>query len=466
MGIESYGYIGFYISLMSIISILDLGISSVITMEFSKRDSSFDKGYTKRDVLKTFEVIYWLIAALTVLFFFVLSDRISIGWLKSDIMTLKDKSFAIRLMILSIAVRFPMNLYQGAIVGLQKHFLNNLLIIVVLSLRSIGSLCCLLIFQPTIITFFIWQVCVSIVEISLYNVISKFYFLNDEIVPRFKFLILKLRWRYAASVGLNGIVGVVLTQTDKLILSSALTLKHFAYYSVAVTFSGALWMLITPLNSILFPKIVRLYNRRYLGQLKNSLHYYTQLLNGILISSTAVLFFFNDYLLYLWLHDHELVANISVVSKLLLLSIMLNGLSSIPATFANSMEWPGLMLRTNLTQAIILIPFLFFMVTNYGIIGAGVSMIVMQSTYILFLVPIFFSRHLITEKKKWYVEDVLKPLVVAFSLTAIFSELGKSVHDNFVYFMVVTFFVVFFTIMALPKVRTVVLKFSKFYIHK
>jgi hypothetical protein len=93
---------------------------------------------------------------------------------------------------------------------------------------------------------------------------------------------------------------------------------------------------------------------------------------------------------------------------------MLNGLVTVPALCAPAFDWPLLITYTNLVQAIILIPLQIFLIEFYQGIGAAFGWVIINSTYLIFMVPIFFKRFLSEEKLKWYKNDIIIPFLVSF----------------------------------------------------
>src|ERR1700693_438996 len=61
LGIEAYGLIGFFLSLMAILSLLDLGLGAALNRKFAQYSALSGKAQEMRDLLRTLETIYWLI---------------------------------------------------------------------------------------------------------------------------------------------------------------------------------------------------------------------------------------------------------------------------------------------------------------------------------------------------------------------------------------------------------------------
>ena len=54
-------------------------------------------------------------------------------------------------------------------------------------------------------------------------------------------------------------------------------------------------------------------------------------------------------------------------------------------------------------------------------VGASIAWVVMNSTYLVFMVPMYFKRYFKEEQTRWYLRDVGLPTVIAFSV-CIFSR--------------------------------------------
>ena len=59
LGIEAYGVIAFFFTLIALFSFLDLGLSSTLNREMARRTGAAIPTDEARDVVRTMEVIYW-----------------------------------------------------------------------------------------------------------------------------------------------------------------------------------------------------------------------------------------------------------------------------------------------------------------------------------------------------------------------------------------------------------------------
>lgn len=430
LGIESYGLVGFFASLTAVIGILDLGIGSTMTRELAKRSVKSNSSDSQRNLVRTLELIYWGIAFFSGIIIFFGAPFIANYWIKSeiDVNTLIN---AVRFMALSIAFRFPMSLYQGGLMGLQKQVFVNKIVVSIGTLRGFGAVLILWLFSPTIEAFFIWQAIISLVEsfvffISIWKILPKS--LNK---PTFKVDILKEIWKYTAAISANALLGILMSQLDKIILSKMLPLKMFAYYSIATTLASSIWLLIIPFNTAIFPKLIQLFEGKKTKELRLFFHDSTQILAFLLLPFSFILIFFSNEILFLWMQDPIIADNAYLIMSFLALGTLLNGLVSLPANCATGFGWPTLITYTNLFQSVIIIPLILVMTYWLQGIGASIAWVVLNSVYLIFMVPFFFKRFFIDEKRQWFTIDIGVPTFVAFLVSFTLKSFSPALNTSF-----------------------------------
>ena len=74
--------------------------------------------------------------------------------------------------------------------------------------------------------------------------------------------------------------------------------------------------------------------------------------------------------------------------------------------------WTRLTLYHNILSIVVLLPTLFFLAKFFGINGAALFFPLLNGGYILFIIPRLHRKFLITEKIRWYRQDLLIPTLV------------------------------------------------------
>lgn len=430
VGIEAYGLIGFFTSLLAVVGILDLGLGNTINRELAISSASSKNKYTQRDLVRTFEIIYWIIAVVAGIIIMFGASFISNNWLNSENIDSETLIFSIQMMAIAVTFRFPMSLYQGGLMGLQKQVLTNKILVFVGTLRGLGAIFVLEFISSTIGTFFIWQAIISLFSSLIFALTLWYNLPESNRRSKFNKDILVSVWRYTAAISANAIVGLLISQIDKILLSKLLSLEKFGYYIIATTVASVIWLIIVPIGQAIFPKFAELYKSNK-NELIPLFHKSCQILALILIPVCSILVFFSKEIILIWMGDPLIAQNTYIIVSLLVLGTFLNGLSSITSYAGSAFGWPEGMLYINVAQSIIITPLLIFLVFRLDSLGAAIAWVIINSTYIFIYVPMFFKKFLITEKRKWFLNDTLYPLVIGFSTCALIKFLTPNIDNIF-----------------------------------
>ncbi len=459
IGIEAYGLVGFYATLSSVFGILDFGIGSTLNRELARLSADQDSAQSQRDIVRTLEIIYWGIAILAGVIVFLIAPYLANNWIKAQNIEPATVLKAIRFMGIAVALQFPVSLYQGGLMGMQRQILVNCILVFTGTLRSAGAILVLWLISPTVEMFLGWQVVSGIVVTGIFFVAMWRSLPRHTGQALFRWHILNGIWKYAAAISANAIIGISLTQLDKVILSRMLTLKMFAYYSIASTVASAIWMIIVPFNIAVFPRFVQLHEIKQIQELRILFHRSSQVLSVMLLPVCALLIVFSREVLFLWMRDPAVVENCHLIVSFLVLGTMLNGIASIPGYSATAFGWPMLITSTNAIQAVVIIPLIIGMVYWLQGVGAALAWVVLNSTYIIFMVPVYFRHYFREEQNKWYCRDIAAPALAAFPICMFSKLVAPALHTPLAicgWLIVTGIITIIVTGLTLPHVRNLV----------
>lgn len=410
MGIEAYGLVGFFATLQGVLGLLDLGIGSTMNREIARLSVVDNSENGQRDLVRTLESLYWGIAIFGGCAIYILAPFIAQNWIQTQDLSSTTVLMSVRLMGVAVALQFPFSLYQGGLMGLQRQVLVNIILVVTGTLRSAGAVLVLWLVSPTIETFFVWQVTAGLISSAVFFVAMWRCLPKSVVYPRFRSHILRNVWKYAAAISANALIGVALTQLDKVILSKMLPLKAFAYYSLASTVASAVWMLIIPINNAVFPKLVSYHETKQTEELRKTFHLASQILIITLIPISLILTTFTKEILMLWTKNIEIVENAYIAVILLVIGSTINGIASLSASAIMAFGRPQLITKTNLFQAIFIVPMMILAVSAYGITGAATVWILLNCAYMLIMSPIVITKYLKGDLLSWIFSDNVLPI--------------------------------------------------------
>jgi O-antigen/teichoic acid export membrane protein len=416
LGIEAYGLVGFFSTLQAVFGLLDLGLSATINREMARLSVGNSRG-EQRDLLRTLELVYWGVSLSLGLGVLVLAPAIATRWVHPEHLSAVSVTRAVRLMGIVIAMQFPWGFYQGGLFGLQRQVFLNTAVVITGTLRSAGAALVVWRVSPTVEAFFLWQALVSIVQTS-WLALATWRAVPGPTAPRFRPAVLRAVWVFAATVAANALIGTVLTQLDKVLLSRLLTLEEFGYYALAGAAGSIVWLAILPVNQALFPRFVELVQTDDTRLLATVYHRASQTINVLIVPMSATVAFFSYELIAAWTRSATTAAHTSLIVKILIVGTSLNGLASLAGQLQNAAGWPQLVMYTNLAAAVVLVPLLLYATSHYGAPGAAAVWVILNSSYLLVTIPIMHRRILRGELRQWYWNDLLLPAATAIVVIA------------------------------------------------
>ncbi len=413
IGIESYGLVGIFASLLAIFSLLDMGLSTTLNRELARYSVMPGKSQEMRDLVRTLEIPYWGIAVFVGLVQIALSGPIANYWVKTEDVSPATVKQALMIMGIVLAFRWPMGLYSGGLMGLQKQVLLGVITIFASCLRGVGAVLVLWLISPTIQVFFLWQIFASLVHTLL-----MFFFLWRSLPvsnhrPRFQKKTLSRIWRFAAGMTGISLTSIILMQTDKIVLSKILSLEMFGYYSLASVVASSLYYFVSPIYTAFFPRFSQLVSSDDQAVLINLYHKSCQFMSAIIFPVSIVISFFSFEIMSLWTNDPVIASNTHLIVSFIITGTALNGVMNLPYALQLAHGWVKLALYTNIIASIILVPLIYFLATRYGVVGAASAWVILNTGYVLISIQIMHTKLLKDQKWRWYLYDVGIPLFVS-----------------------------------------------------
>lgn len=412
MGVEVYGLLGIFMSLSALLFLLDMGLSATLSRELSRLSVAENSAQESRDLVRTFEVLYWGIGILIGIAVVALAPLITKYWIDSTGVSSETVEQALIIMGVAVAFQWPGAIYSGGLMGLQRHVVLNAIRSVMVTVQYGGAALVLLFISPSILAFFIWHAFVGLLAtIALAVWLWKSLPKSGRPVRFDKELLVK-NWQFASGMMGVSLVTILLTQLDKIILSKTLTLEMFGYYMLAFSVANALNHLVSPILSALFPKITQLVATGEESKLVTLYHKGCRLLSALVLPAAVTIAIFAKEILDLWLDNATAAQNAHQILTLLMIGTALNAVMTMPYTLQLAYGWTKLTIYKNIIAVVLLVPLLVWMVQMYQGIGAAWVWIILNLGYFIFEVPIMHRRLLKSEMGKWYWRDVILPAVI------------------------------------------------------
>jgi O-antigen/teichoic acid export membrane protein len=436
LGTEAYGLIGVFAILQAGMALLDLGLTPTLTREMARLRSGAHTPASIRDLLRSLEVIYCILAVAVVLATWLIAPWLATAWIKSNRLGETAIVQSLRVMGFVLATRWLEQVYRGALQGLQDLVWLNSVQAILATIRWGGAFLVVSLVSPTIVTFFAWQGLVSILTVGI--LLQRTYRILPTVnrAARFNLAALREIRGFASGMFLGTFLSLLLSQADKFIISKMLSLEQFAYYTLASTVASGLLQLIVPMNTAVYPRLTDLVARQDETALGRTYQRSCEWMAAVLIPPSLLLVFFPGPTLLLWTGNSQISESVAPLLSLLVLGTLCNGLMNLPYMLQLAHGWTSLTVMVNLAAVAIIIPGILWAVPRYGAIGAGCAWLILNASYLLVVVHLMHMRVLSALKWHWYRVAVVQPLVagsiMAVLLRALLPIPGSRVSAGFV----------------------------------
>lgn len=455
IGIEAYGLIGAFAALQSLLGLLDMGLSTTLNREMARSGGSEITAHGQGELVHTLEIVYWIMSGLILLIMLIATPFVAKHWVHAQSLDVKDMILAGSLMGLTMALQWPQSLYNGGLLGLERHVLLNQITGFINFLKYVGVLPVLWFLSPTLTAYLGWQVLVAVLGTLTLRVVLWRLLPATAASHTFSWKRLREVWRFAAGMNLITLITIPLSQLDKVILSRILSLEAFGYYAVASQVATVTSVVIAPVFTSYFPRFSRLVSLKDTEVLARNYHAACQFVAAIITPMAFALAAFMPVILHVWSGDPRLVEHVAPIASLLVLGNMVNGYMNIPYALTLAYGWTRFTIVQNAIVAVVLAPIMVWAAVTFGAIGAA-SVWLTVNIVSLLIGGYFLHRWLMPQQMShWYIWDVSSPLIISglcLSLVIVFVR-HQSVISDLIVAGAFTGAVTVLLLLVLPNIR-------------
>jgi O-antigen/teichoic acid export membrane protein len=420
LGMEAFGLVGLMLSIQSISQLFDFGIGGAANRELSRRTHDPALADGARDLVRSAEVVIWLLTVLIGLAVWIGSGPMADHWLHLQTMRRDEARHAIAVMGIAIALLWPNAFYANCLSGLERQPALNVINAIFATLRSAGVLVVLLWISPTLKAFLWWYAAVGVAQ-SFTTAIAVWSALPaGERHARWTRHELRSSSRFAGGLFAIGLLAMGVSQLDRLSIASLRPLAELGYYTLALSVAAGLGRMVLPMFNALYPRFSRLVARDEQTALRELYHLSSQCLAVVIAAVAAVLIIYAHDVLLLWTGDANLAGKLALPMAILVAGSALNGLMNIPYALQLANGWTRLAMVLNAASLLAGVPFCLWAVPRYGMNGAACLWLLANLASIAAGIPAMHRRLLQGEMARWYLRDTLPPIVAAVSITLAF----------------------------------------------
>lgn len=430
MGAEAYGLVGFFAMLQAWFALLDMGLTPTMARETARFNGGATDALSYRRLVRALEGVFLIVAIAGGISLYAASDYIAHDWLTVSKLPLSEVQNSLELMAIIIALRWMCGLYRGAISGSERLVWLGGYNSAVATLRFVLVLPILMFVGTSPTLFFGFQCGVAVLEfIGLF--LYAYHLLPAVPVGArlpWQWSPLKPVLKFSLTIAFTSSVWVLVTQTDKLVLSKILPLAEYGYFTLAVLVASGIMIISGPISAALLPRMSKMEAEGDHAGLISLYRKATQFVAVIAGSASVTVAFCSEQLLLVWTDDRALAQQAAPVLTLYALG---NGVLAV-AAFPYYLQYAKGNLRLHLIGnavfMVLLIPAIIWAASRYGGVGAGWVWLGMNLLSFVAWLPLVHQKFEPGLNFKWYIEDIF---VIFIPMIASCYALNYYIQPNF-----------------------------------
>lgn len=370
LGGEMVGIIYFAITISGLLIFLfDLGISPTVTKEVAANRTS-DKKYVA-ELIGTTSTLVWILYVFSVVAMCVGIPIVVVHWLNLETME-KDASVGVLALITAgLLIAIPRSLYAAVLNGYEKIGLWSLLNVLSTGLQHLGTVV-ILVLGGGAYTIAVWYLVSNVIGLVPFISACGRLCPPTALKPKFSMRVLEKNYGFGLRVFSTSVVGFLLSQADKLVISKFMAVSLLGYYAFAQGMVSKAGVVSSSIAVASFPALSS--DARYddaekqitlYGKLEDLCYFATgPVAAGVgMLGLIVMRFVFGETVLsQVWIPMIILtVANFStaILTPAYMLSLARN--------------MPGLWLRANTYALFLVVPSSVVLIHLYGLTGAALS---------------------------------------------------------------------------------------------
>ncbi|MDF7630012.1 oligosaccharide flippase family protein [Erwiniaceae bacterium L1_55_4] len=433
LGMEAYGLVGFFSILLTWLQLLDAGVSTTLMREAARYRANQTEFIWFPSLFAALSKFFLISTVVLVVIGWVATPWIAHHWLDAQHLPSSDVVIAVAIMVITAAIRWRTSPYRSVIVGFEHQVWLNGVNLVIVTLRTFGAVLVIQLFSNPVLSFFIWQLLVSIAEAVC--LIYKCFQLVPASARRQKHEnlkeVLKPFIRFALSAAYASAVWTFISQIDRLVLSKTLPLSEYGSFTVVATAATGIILLSSPIMQAIVPRMTGMKTKKEGDDQSLVLYRYTTQAVAIFMAPLSItIACFSAPLLWAWTQNQQVVNEMSFVLSLYALG---SGVQAICGLLYHLQYINGnlkLHVKGFSCFAIVLVPLNIFAALHFGARGTGWLWLGQNVFYLFGWAWLVHRRFAPGIHFTWLTRDVMLVWVVAGVMAWLCSLLPISWDQN------------------------------------
>lgn len=399
LGPDVLGIIYFSVTVtFMLITLSDMGLSGVITREIAAHRHS-DARYVS-DLIGTTSVLAWAAYGVSCLLIALFSPLLIKHWLQIESIDHSEAVVAFVAISASLLLAIPRAVYGAIIAGNERMDVWNIVNVSAVGLQQLGMIL-VLGAGGTLYDVATWYVVSGIAGIIIFGTMAARLSGISPLRLSYRWAVIRQNFHYGSRVLAITMVGYIIGQADKWIVSKLLPASQLGYYSVAQSMVSKGGMVPGAIAQAAFPALSTNVANKERSDWMTQYHKLQDFCSYVYIPVSAAVAMLGIVVMSFVLNE-DVVRQTWPTLVFLAIGQLLLGLQYVPYMLSLAMKRPEIMLRAYLWTLAIAVPAAILLTIRFGLAGAAFSTILAGALNMFYFIPRFSAECLKTSAWKWF----------------------------------------------------------------
>jgi O-antigen/teichoic acid export membrane protein len=375
LGSDHWGVVALSISLQAVMSLVDSGLGQVMPRDVARVAG---EPTAVARTFRTFSTAYVLLACGGFCVGQALVWPVVEFWIDPGSGSHIETGLALRIALIQFVFQFSNNAHSGYWNGLERQSEASIRQCFFVTAKHASAVLAIYFWQPTVLAYLVPFAAISAIEyfVNRYSILSGLSHLGRR-WARWEELT-KLRGEVGV-LATGVLLGMLLTQTDRIVLSGLVDIASFGRYAIVANLALAFMQLQIPVARAFLPRMVQAEQRGDTGVMTQM----AVVIVSVCVVPCLVAGLFAPILLDVWVRDAVVVQQGSLPFRFILAAVALNAIYLISYERLLVRGESALILRINILIAMLVVPSAPFIVIHSGILGGGIIWLLISSLQVL-----------------------------------------------------------------------------------
>lgn len=373
LGPSQWGLVAFCMTVQGFMTLLDAGLSQIMPRDIAAAGDSHEE---RERLYASFQVLYSCLGAIGAVAGCLSIPLITKYWI-GDIEHPAGTEFALVAVLVQFLFQFSNNANIGYWNGTQQQAIANLRQVLFTTLKHVCAIVSVAFISQSALAYLGPFALVAGLEFlsNRHKLIHAEKMARPSIVERAELLDLLKR---VGVISIGVIVGMSVSQLDRLFMSKFLNIELFGKYVIVTSLGLAFFQFQYPIVRAIFPSIVRDNGLKLKALAKN-----IGLVSFFCVLPAVIVAVFADQVLFLWTKDAALLADRAALLRLILLAVAINAYYNLIYQYMLASGAGGAILKFNLLVIATCCIYIYLFGTSMGLIGGGGIWLVASVTQLI-----------------------------------------------------------------------------------